>query len=289
MAKKNVITHPGQSILNPADLTAIAAEEIPSDIRELLDTEAARINRPGFIAADPVQFPRRFEKLQDIEITALVAAVIAWGKRSMICRDAERILSLMDYQPYAYVMDEGYEDLDPEMNLHRTFFARHLQYLLRGLHSIYKRHDSLDSFSASAGAAEAEAPAWALVAAMQQIMTEANGGGVCSQCLPVHLEQTALKRINMALRWLVRDDGIVDMGVWGSIPKSKLYIPLDVHVGNTARGLGLVERRSNDRRTVEHLTALLRKLRPDDPAWYDYALFGIGIEGKGVAATSIVV
>jgi uncharacterized protein (TIGR02757 family) len=86
-----------------------------------------------------------------------------------------------------------------------------------------------------------------------------------------------LKRINMALRWLVRDDGIVDMGVWQSIPKSKLYIPLDVHVGNTARDLGLITRKANDRKTVVELTGILRTLRPDDPVYYDYALFGIGV------------
>ncbi len=81
----------------------------------------------------------------------------------------------------------------------------------------------------------------------------------------------------MALRWLVRDDGIVDMGVWKSIDKSKLYIPLDVHVGNTARDLGLITRKANDRKTVIELTSMLRTLRPDDPVIYDYALFGIGV------------
>lgn len=91
----------------------------------------------------------------------------------------------------------------------------------------------------------------------------------------------------MALRWLVRDDGIVDMGVWKSIPKSRLYIPLDVHVGNTARNLGILERKSNDRRAVELLTGEMRQLRPDDPAFYDFALFGIGMEGKNNLETTM--
>ena len=104
-----------------------------------------------------------------------------------------------------------------------------------------------------------------------------NGGAADSRCLPVNLKNSALKRVNMALRWLVRDDGIVDMGIWKSIPKSKLFIPLDVHVGNTARNLGLLSRKSNDRKSVEELTDTLRILRPDDPVFYDYALFGIGV------------
>ena len=251
---------------------------VDKDIVELLDFEAKRINNPDFIDKDPVQFPRRFEKVQDIEIAGLLSAIIAWGNRKMICRDAERMLTLMDNEPYAYVMDEGYEDLNPDMNLHRTFFARHFQYFLRGMRRIYKDYDSLDAFAAAVRAGEDSAPAWKLVEEMQKIMSDVNDGATCSQCLPVNLKQTALKRINMALRWFVRDDGIVDMGVWKSIPKSKLYIPLDVHVGNVSRELGLLTRKANDRKSVEELTGVLRELRPDDPCIYDYALFGVGVQ-----------
>lgn len=251
--------------------------EISPEIRELLDSEARRINRPEFIDSDPVQFPRRFTKLQDVEIAALLSAIIAWGKRTMICRDAERMLALMDHDPYNYVMDEGYEDLDPGKNIHRTFFGRHFRYFLRGMREIYRRYESLDEFAAAHRVGDTEAPAWALVEVMQGVMCEVNWGETCSQCLPVNLQATALKRVNMALRWLVRDDGIVDMGLWRSIPKSKLFIPLDVHAGNTARSLGLLSRKANDRRSVEQLTGLLRTIRPEDPAFYDFALFGIGI------------
>lgn len=249
------------------------------EVCELLDEEAARINSPAFIADDPVQFPRRFERLQDIEIVALLSAIIAWGNRRMICRDAEKILGIMGDHPADYVRDGAFENLDPDMNLHRTFFARNFQHLLRGLRRIYSRHSSLDAFAASLRVADDEAPAWRLVEAINAELAEANGGRGDSRALPLNLRTTALKRVNMALRWLVRDDGIVDLGVWKSIPKSKLYIPLDVHVGNTARSLGLITRKANDRRAVEELTARLRQWRPDDPAVYDYALFGIGVGG----------
>lgn len=91
------------------------------DMREFLEREAALINRPEFISDDPVQFPRRFESLADIEIVALLSSAIAWGNRKMICRDADRMLALMEHQPYRYMMERGYEDLDPDMNIHRTF------------------------------------------------------------------------------------------------------------------------------------------------------------------------
>lgn len=249
---------------------------VEPDIAELLDSEAARINSPAFIGNDPVQFPRRFSDQRDIEIVSLLAATVAWGKRSMICRNVEKMLGLMDGQPYAYMMDEGYEDLNPDMNIHRTFFARNLQNYLRTLRRIYRANGTLDDFARKVGAGEDEFPSWRLVGAMLGEMAEATGN-VDSRCLPSNLDATALKRVNMALRWLVRDDGIVDMGLWKSIPKSKLYIPLDVHVGNTARNLGLLDRKANDRRSVEELTATLRSLRPDDPVYYDYALFGIGV------------
>lgn len=255
-------------------------KEISPSVADLLISEAEAINNPRFIENDPVKFPRMFKELRDIEITSLLVAMIAWGKRSMICRDSERLLDLMRGEPYEYLKSEDWENLDPRRNIHRTFFASDLQYFMRGMKRIYSDYDSLDAFSAACGTGDSEAPAWKLVENMQREFSIANDGKTCSQCLPVNLQNTALKRINMALRWLVRDDGIVDMGVWKSIPKSKLFIPLDVHVSNTARQLGLLERKSNDRKAVEQLTATLRTLRPEDPAIFDYALFGLGVEGR---------
>lgn len=166
------------------------------------------------------------------------------------------------------------------MNIHRTFFVANLRHFLRGLHLVYTRHGSIDAFARDCGAAASEFPSWSLAGALNACFAEANAGVSDSRCLPLNLKNTALKRLNMALRWLVRDDGIVDMGVWKSLRPSQLYIPLDVHVGNTARALGLVGNKANDRRTAVELTEMLRTRRPDDPVWFDYALFGIGVNHK---------
>jgi len=254
---------------------------IPKDIVTLLESEAARINHPDFIAEDPVQFPRRFERLEDIEITTLLTSAIAWGRRSMICRDCDRMLALMGHDPYRYVMEEGYEDL-PDQNIHRTFFASDLRHFLRGLHLIYSRHGSLQEYARHYRIGESEAPPWELARIINEALAEANGGAGNSRCLPLNLSDTALKRLNMGLRWLVRDDGIVDLGVWDVIRPSQLRIPLDVHVGNTARSLGLTERKANDRKTVEEITSAMRTIRPEDPALFDYALFGIGVTAKKI-------
>lgn len=258
--------------------TTIDIEDISdNDLRDLLDSEAARINSPLFIGDDPVQFPRRFSLLQDIEIAALLASTIAWGNRRMICRDGDRLMALMDNRPWQFVMDEGYEDLAPG-NIHRTFFVDNLQHYLRGLRRIYARYGSLQNLARKERVGESEAPAWHLAGAINRELAEANGGKADSRCLPQNLSTTALKRLNMALRWLVRNDGIVDLGVWDVISPSQLRIPLDVHVADVSRRLGLLSRRSNDRKAVEQLTGRLRLYRSDDPALYDFALFGIGMQ-----------
>lgn len=253
-----------------------------NDLRELLDSEAVRINSNEFIADDPVQFPRRFSDLRDIEISALLTSSIAWGNRRMICRDCNRLLALMDNRPYEFMADGAYEELPDDDNIHRTFFNRHLKYYLRGLRRIYSRHGSLQEFGRSAGIADSAAPSWRLIEAVNAELAEANApvadSATASRCLPQNLRTTALKRVNMALRWLVRNDGIVDLGVWDVITPAQLYIPLDVHVGDVSRELGLLTRKADDRRSVVELTERLRRYNPVDPCIYDFALFGIGMK-----------
>ena len=246
-------------------------------LRSLLLREAARINSPEFIEADPVQFPRRFSAQADVEIVALLAAHLAWGNRTLIRRDVERLLSMMDNQPSAWVRDQAYEAVADDQNIHRTFFGRNLKHLLRGLHRVYSRYGTLDEFCRQSGAPQCECSSWVLAEALNHEMAQANSGESDSRCLPLNLRTTALKRLNMALRWLVRCDGIVDMGVWRSLTPAQLYVPLDVHVGRTALTLGLTDRTTADRRTAVELTQVLRTVCPDDPVLLDFALFGLGV------------
>lgn len=249
------------------------------EIKALLEREVRRYNTPAFIDDDPVQFPRLYSDKRDIEIASLLTSTIAWGKRTMICRNASRMMQIMEHHPYEYVMDRAYEDL-PDGNIHRTFFNKNLRYYLRGLHSVYSRYGSLEDLARSIGAADSEAPAWEIAAALNACLIEANAGVADCRCLPQGLDKTALKRFNMALRWLVRNDGIVDMGVWDVISPAQLYIPLDVHVGDVSRAIGLLQRHSNDRAAVVELTARLREFCPEDPIKYDFALFSLGINAE---------
>lgn len=251
-----------------------------SQLHILLDQAAERINTPGFADADPVQFARRFASVNDIEVASLLCSTIAWGNRTMICRNCNRLLDMLGNSPADFVRHGDIEAIDPGQNIHRTFFGRNLRHYLRGLRLIYSRHGSLQGFAADKHVDKADMPAWALAEALNAAFAEANDDTSDSRCLPANLAVTPLKRLNMALRWLVRNDGIVDLGVWDVITPDKLYIPLDVHVANTSRQLGLLDRRTNDRRAVAELTDRLRQFNPADPVLYDYALFGLGIESK---------
>jgi len=238
-----------------------------------LNEQVLRINTPAFINSDPVQFPRRYTRLQDIEIAAFLTATIAWGNRTMILRSADRMLSKMGDSPCDYVLNEGYKTLGTA-NVHRTFFEQDLAYMLRGFRSILLRYESLHAFLESK---DLNTP-WDITGALRMEIMKANNNNLNSKCFSSNYEKSALKRINLALRWLVRNDGIVDLGVWTFLKPNQLFIPLDVHVGNTARELGILERTSNDRKAVEQLTAKLKEFCPEDPVKYDFALFGIGIE-----------
>jgi uncharacterized protein (TIGR02757 family) len=251
------------------------------DLKKELDAWYKRINRPEFILADPVQFPhgymnqadRRQETYRrDIEVAAFLTAVIAWGRREAIIRSARRLFALMEPGPAAYVMSGNYRKLKDRC-IHRTFFEADLRYFCRGFKRCYKNYGSLESLFSSAPQSPG-GTVWNGIALFRETMAEGNGG-----LYTKHIANPALsacKRINLALRWLVRREGPVDLGLWTSIPPAALVIPLDLHVGRTARRLGLLERKTDDRKAVEELTAKLRDFCPEDPAKYDLALFGMG-------------
>ena len=246
-------------------------------MKSLLDAEAARINHKSFIENDPVQFPRRFTEQRDIETTALLAATIAWGNRKMICKDADKMLSMMADDPANFIMEGAFESIPDEINIHRTFFGRNLKHWARGLKKIFKEHGTIEAFASREGVAECEMPAWKLAVALNRELALANKGVNDPRCLPVNVDSSALKRLNMALRWLVRDDGIVDIGIWKVLKPSQLFIPLDVHVGRVSREIGLLQRKSTDAKAAVELTEACRLMNPDDPAVYDFSLFGIGM------------
>lgn len=246
-------------------------------LKALLDGKTVQYNTPDFIANDPVSFPHSFSRREDIEIVALLASVIAWGNRKMILRSGNRMFhDIMHSEPYNFVMTGEWENLDDRLNIHRTFFASDLKYICRGLQSIFSRYGSMEPLFV-------ECSTWDGIERLRNELAVANGGATTRHISnPVSVKGkpgSACKRMHMMLRWLCRKDGIVDLGIWQAVQPSQLMIPIDVHVARTARMLGLVTRKQNDRRTVEELTERLRELSPEDPVKYDFALFGVGEAG----------
>ena len=246
-------------------------------IKAALEAKAVQYNCVEFIANDPISFPHSFSRKEDIEIVALLASIIAWGNRKMILRSGNRMFrEIMQSHPFEYVMSGEWESLDDRMNIHRTFFAADFKYICRGLKAIYTRYGSMEPLFVGCST-------WDGIDNLRRELASANGGTSTrhiSNPIPTkNKPASACKRMHMMLRWLCRKDGIVDLGIWDSVHPSQLMIPIDVHVARTARLLGLVTRKQNDRRTVEELTARLREFSPDDPVRYDFALFGVGEAG----------
>ncbi len=246
-------------------------------LRAVLDEKFARYNCKDFIKNDPISFPHSFTRREDIEISALLASVIAWGNRKMILASGRKMFyDIMHSAPYEYIMSGEWESLDDALNIHRTFFAGDFKYICRGLKNIYAKHGTMEALFCGC-------TVWEGIENLRGEMAMANDGATTKHLSNPTPQKgkpaSACKRIHMMLRWLCRKDGVVDLGIWDSVSPSGLMIPLDVHVARTARLLGIITRKQNDRRTVEELTAQLRKLSPDDPVKYDFALFGVGEAG----------
>lgn len=246
-------------------------------LRAVLDEKLATYNCKEFIKNDPVSFPHSFTRREDVEIAALLASIIAWGNRKMILASGRKMFhDIMHSAPYDYVMSGEWEQLEDSLNIHRTFFARDFKYICRGLRSIYAKHGTMETLFVGC-------TVWDGIENLRSEMAAANGG-IMTRHLSNPVAQkgkpaSACKRLHMMLRWLCRKDGVVDLGIWDAVSPAGLMIPLDVHVARTARLLGIITRKQNDRKTVEVLTAQLRSLSPDDPVKYDFALFGVGEAG----------
>lgn len=249
---------------------------IPLHHIQLLDEAADLYNRPAFIENDPVSVPHRFFLKEDIEIAGFISAVFAWGKRSTSISKANEILQLMDDTPYDFIShssDQEYKRF--EHFVHRTFQSVDALYFINGIKSFYRKYGSLEDFFAPrlrtqdmrSTLHDFKAEFFSLPHFQR---TEKH--------LPDPYKGSAAKRMNMFLRWMIRDDHRgVDFGIWRDIDPAILKLPLDVHSGRVARKLGLLMRKQNDWKAVEEVSSSLSLINPKDPIVYDFALFGLGV------------
>lgn len=250
-----------------------------TELKELLDSLHDRYNTPEFIAGDPISIPHSFTGREDREISGFLASTIAWGNRKAIVKSARRMLEYLDGAPHDFVVNATEGDMARlESYVHRTFNGGDFIDFIRALRRFYAVHGGIGDFFESRYARFGDIRP--VLSDFRREFWSADHRTRAEKHLSSIDRKAACKRLNMYVKWMVRDDGRgVDFGLWKSIPSSALYLPLDVHTASMGRALGLITRRQNDWRTVEEITAALRAFDPDDPVKYDFALFGAGIDG----------
>ncbi len=249
------------------------------DTKELLDSLCERFNREEFIEHDPISIPHRFSANEDIEIAGLFASTIAWGNRKAIVKSAGRMMEYMDNAPYDFVKNHTEVDLRVLRSyVHRTFNGVDFTDFVVATRSICEQYGSLGKLFVELYQKSQSTPI--MLSQFRARFLGCDHNPHCEKHISSIDKGAACKRLNMYLRWMVRrDQSGVDFGIWPEIPMSALYLPLDVHSGNVARALGLLQRKQSDWKAVNEVTQALREYNADDPVRYDFALFGAGIEG----------
>lgn len=247
-----------------------------TDLKYFLDLKVEQYNNPKFIESDPIQIPHRFSKKEDIEIAAFLTASIAWGNRKSIINNAMRLMDLLDDAPYDFVLNHQETDLEKLHSfVHRTFNATDCAQFIKSLQHIYLNHNGLEAVFANHAEKDSMQPA---ISKFKTVFFEIEHTSRTQKHISDPLKNSAAKRINMFLRWMVRNDKTgVDFGIWKTLSPSQLSCPLDVHSGNVARKLGLLNRKQNDAKALLELDTVLRQFDPNDPVKYDFALFGLGV------------
>lgn len=270
------------------------------NLKAFLDSKVAQFNRPSFIKNDPVSIPHLFSKKQDIEIMGFWAATLAWGQRVTIINKCKELIALMDGAPYDFIINHEEPDLKKLLHFkHRTFNDIDTLYFIAFFRYHYSKHESLeDAFvpqtpliilsdtKESIGgqtlrSAQGDKAEKALNHFRNYFFSLPDFPHRTKKHVSSPSQKSTCKRLNMFLRWMVRNDDCgVDFGIWDQLKSADLIMPCDLHVDRVARKLKLITRKQTDWQTAVELTNRLREFDPLDPVKYDFALFGLGIEER---------
>lgn len=251
------------------------------ELFDFLEEKYLQFNQLTFIENDPISIPHQFEKKEDIEIAAFITATISWGQRIAIIKSANTFMKMMDNSPYSFIINHSKKELKPfEKFVYRTLNGKDSIYFIISLKNIYLNHGGIHKIFSSA-ITKNEPNIQPGIIAFRKAFFELNNLERTHKHFSDPMKNSASKRINMFIRWMVRlDKNGVDFGLWKDIKPSQLLCPLDVHSGRVARALGLLERKQDDWKSVIELTDNLKKFDKHDPVKYDFALFGLGVNEK---------
>ncbi len=240
----------------------------------MLDAEYSRDLPISFIESDPIQIPRSYTKKQDIEITAFWTAMLAWGQRKTIIDKSKALFELMDNAPYDFILNHTEKDLERFAHWkHRTFQYTDTLYFIHYFKSYYEQNESIESAFLINGLFEAKA---SISHFHREFFNSPNAPARTKKHVATPERNSACKRINLFLKWMVRQDSKSgDIGIFKDILASQLKLPLDVHVLHSAKALGMINAEKTNWKLVEKLTNILLEIAPEDPIKYDYSLFNL--------------
>lgn len=244
-------------------------------VKELLDEKYFQFNNTSFIETDPISIPHQFSKKEDIEIAGFLVATIAWGQRKSIINNGNKLMRLMNDEPYEYILNFSKADEKRFTDfVHRTFNPIDCVFFLKSLKNIYVNHGGLEK---AFGISKNDIDVKNAIVNFRNTFLSIQHPSRSVKHLSNPESKSSAKRLCMYLRWMVRQDKLgVDFGIWKNIKSSQLCLPLDVHTGNVSRKLGLLTRTQNDWQAVEEITNVLRQFDKKDPIKYDFSLFGLG-------------
>lgn len=251
-------------------------------LKNFLDRKVEEYNQPSFLDKDPISIPHRFTAKQDIEIAGFFAAILAWGNRTTIIKKCTELMDLMDNAPYSFCKSPSAPSLKKIMHFkHRTFNGTDILYFIEFLRYHYSSHTSLEGAFTDGFNREEKTVENALAYFHEYFFSLPDSPERTRKHIATPLKMSTCKRINMFLRWMVRNDKTgVDFGLWQNILPAQLICPVDVHVARVAKKLKLIKRKQTDWLTAVELTECLQKFDPLDPVKYDFALFGLGVTEK---------
>lgn len=251
-------------------------------LKQFLDKKVDEYNQPSFIEHDPICIPHRFGKRQDIEIAGFFASIFAWGNRATIINKTTELMKLMDNAPHQFITSHSENDLKRLLQFrHRTFNVTDLLYFILFLKSHYHQSATLETAFSKWMDKKDENIENAFTGFHHYFFSLPDAPVRTKKHIATPARNSTCKRLNMYLRWMVRnDDRGVDFGIWKEIHPSQLICPIDVHVARVAKRFKLIERNSTDWLTALELTGHLKKFDRNDPAKYDFALFGLGVAEK---------
>ncbi len=255
---------------------------IKNNLKEFLDSKVDFYNQPSFIAQDPICIPHGFTKKQDIEIAGFFAAIFAWGNRTTIINKSKELLGLMHNSPHDFILQHNSKDLKRlEGFKHRTFNTTDLLYCIEFLKYHYSRNDSLETAFTKGLHKKDETIENGLKEFYNYFFSLPHIPERTKKHIASPEKKSSCKRLNMYLRWMVRNDNKgVDFGIWKNISPAQLIIPIDVHVARVAKRFNLLQNNKTDWQAALELTAYLRTLDKHDPVKYDFALFSLGVIEK---------